>query len=82
MQLEMFPQSYLELQREILKDRKLQEHMMISLSAQTNAGLEEKLASIATYLNIAVHGMYDVDDLCHMLAQKLAEKNALIIITH
>ena len=79
---DMFPISYLELQKEILKDPKLQEHMMISLAAQTNTGIEEKLASIATYLNIAVDGMYDVDDLCHMLAHKLAEKNALVIITH
>jgi len=75
----LFPPSFLFLQQEILKDEGLMAHMALTL--QDNAGFEEKVAAIATYLNILVDGMYDPDDICHMLAQKLSEKNTLIITT-
>lgn len=80
MKYEMFPESFLALQSEILKDPKLMEHMAICCTERSS--LEEKLAAICTYLNIAVDGMYDVDDMCDMLTKQLLSRNSLIIATH
>ena len=77
-QLEMFPPSFLYLQEQVLKDPVLLNSMILDLSP--SSPLEEKLAYIASYLDILVDGMYDTDDLCHMMANKLAERNALILL--
>lgn len=75
--LELFPDSFFKLQEEMLKDQACLTYVVLALVDQTNPGIEEKLAAVAAYLNILVHGSYILDDLCLMLITKLQEKNAI-----
>ena len=78
--IEMFPECFIALQTEVLKDPKLIAYL--ETNAQHSDGLEEKLAHICTYLEVVVDGMYELKPMCKMLTNRLMERNSLIILTH
>jgi hypothetical protein len=78
--IEMFHENRIALDREILEHPKLME----LLKNQPHDEFEMRLAQIAAYCSVVLHGDYlqkDLDDLCGVLHKKLYEKRSLIILT-
>jgi hypothetical protein len=82
MHIEMFPEVFIELQREIQHH----ESLLISLlQLPKDSPMEMKLGEVAAYCDIVLDGDYtqkDVENLCKVLLKKLAQKRSSIIIVN
>ncbi len=61
---------------------------LVAQLEQLEVGADEfemRLAAVAAYCDVMVDGDYlqsDLDNLCHILIQKLKQKNSIIILKH
>lgn len=69
LQIKMLPEELIELRKELLN------HPDIANAAMKGTTFEDCLAEIATKLNIALDGLYDVPDLCKLLLDALRNRN-------
>ena len=79
MQYELFPDSIIALNQEVVNHPQLQ----YKLSQFRPDQLTEKLAAIATYCDIVIEGYFgeaELDNLCDMLTQKLRDKGSILIL--
>lgn len=67
------PASLIALREELPK------HPLIYVEAQKGRNFEECLATIAYMLDIALDGMYDVEDLCDLLVKELKRVGAISV---
>ena len=77
--LEYFPPHMIELQEEIFQHPEL----CRLLANHPPQEKELRLAEIATYCGVILHGIYlpdQIDDICELLLQKLREKRTIIIL--
>lgn len=75
----MFHQNRIDLQKEITQHPELQARLQNHPADE----FEIRLAEIAAYCNIVLHGDYlqlDLDNLCGILCKKLYEKRTMIIL--
>lgn len=75
----MFPQSYIDLQRELSNHPRLCE----LLCNHPPQEFELRIAEIATYCDVVLDGQYtpdDMDGLCDLLTKKLRQKTSGIIL--
>ncbi len=78
--IEMFHQNRIDLDREIQKHPELIE----VLKNQEANEVEMRIAVIAMYCDVVLHGDYtplDLDDLCGVLYKKLIEKRVPLILS-
>lgn len=68
------PPEFIALQKELNKD----ENFDVAFEARKAGNIEEALGTIAAKLNIALDGLYDVPDICNILAKALAKRGGNI----
>ena len=81
MAYEYFPQEMVDLQVELAKHPPAMEHMASCPSPY----VEDRIAHLCTYCDIAVDDQFDIDELCELaslITKKLYEKRTGLCITH
>ena len=72
----MFPEAVLKFQEE------LQHHpeLMAQLARYPSNETEVRMAAVATYLEVALDGLYTIEELCKVLLPRLWMKRSKIIL--
>lgn len=79
--VEMFPDSFIALQQEVLNHPRLLETLRVTRT--TTQQLPEFLATVATYCNVLVEGQFgdeELDSLCDLLVTKLKQRSSIFIL--
>jgi len=80
MYLALFPDSVVALNEEVVRHTDLQ---YLLSKYRFPEQFPEMLAEIATYCGVVIEGKFgedELDDLCHMLTEKLRKKSAILIV--
>lgn len=78
----MFPEVFIELQKEIQQHEKL---LINLLQLPKDSPMEMKLGEVAAYCGIALDGVYtqeDIENLCEILVKKLRQKRTPLVLVH